>query len=160
MDCRCGPCQHIKPHFHEMSNEFPNVVFLQVDEGSNKDVVQAAGIRAFPTFQFFMDFKKVDEMKGASVDGLRGKIESWSKKVFNPFANGAGNKLGSNASGGSAASAAAARALKNANSNVCSMDNKAACVMGSNDVALESGSAPKVEESNVNGGILEMVWDI
>ena len=48
----CGPCQLIKPFFHEKSNEFKDKInFLQVDVDDQSKISEEAGVRAMPTFQ-------------------------------------------------------------------------------------------------------------
>lgn len=46
-----------------------------------KDVAQTCGITAMPTFQFFKDGKKVDEVKGADVQQLNTKIGYYTAAV-------------------------------------------------------------------------------
>jgi thiol-disulfide isomerase/thioredoxin len=35
----CGPCQYIKPHFHELPKEYPSVIFLEVDVDENAVII-------------------------------------------------------------------------------------------------------------------------
>ncbi|CAH0482596.1 unnamed protein product [Peronospora belbahrii] len=83
----CGPCQHIKPVYHQLSNQFHDVVFLEVDEAQNRSLIGALGVRGFPTFQFYLNQGKVDELVGADPNQLRAKIEQWRQAAFNPFAS-------------------------------------------------------------------------
>lgn len=54
-------------------------------------------MRGFPTFHFYLNQQKVDELVGADQNKLRQKIEQWRQSAFNPFASpgvtlgGAGN---------------------------------------------------------------------
>lgn len=50
-------------------------------------------MRGFPTFQFYVNKSKVDELVGADQNALRQKIEQWRQSAFNPFAS-AGVSLG------------------------------------------------------------------
>eukprot|EP00578_Thalassiosira_sp_NH16_P003601 CAMPEP_0181134454 /NCGR_PEP_ID=MMETSP1071-20121207/32097_1 /TAXON_ID=35127 /ORGANISM="Thalassiosira sp., Strain NH16" /LENGTH=105 /DNA_ID=CAMNT_0023220975 /DNA_START=185 /DNA_END=502 /DNA_ORIENTATION=+ len=70
----CGPCQMVAPHFESMSQEHTSVIFVKVDVDAQSDIAQKCGIRAMPTFQFFKGGKKVDEMQGANVAGLKQKV--------------------------------------------------------------------------------------
>ena len=54
----------------------------------------ASGIRAFPTFQFFVNGRKVDEMKGADEAQLERKVVQWQAEAGGSSFAGAGNTLG------------------------------------------------------------------
>ena len=49
----CPPCVTATPIFAKMSNDFPQVTFLKVDVDMNKEIAQAEGIEAMPTFKLF-----------------------------------------------------------------------------------------------------------
>lgn len=83
----CGPCQHIKPVYHQLSDQYHDVVFLEVDEAQNRSLIGALGVRGFPTFHFYVNQNKVDELVGADSNQLRAKIEQWRQSAFNPFAS-------------------------------------------------------------------------
>ena len=70
----CGPCQMIAPHFEAMSQEYTNVIFVKVDVDDQSDIAQMCGVRAMPTFQFFKNGEKVDDMCGANINGLKEKV--------------------------------------------------------------------------------------
>jgi hypothetical protein len=79
---------------------------VQEDDGvEGKAIVAAAGISAFPTFYFFVDGTKRDEMKGANPTSLQEKVAQWHATVPRSFAGG-GAALGG---GGGPLDAAAAR---------------------------------------------------
>ncbi|OQS03753.1 hypothetical protein THRCLA_03951 [Thraustotheca clavata] len=83
----CGPCQMIKPRFHAFASQYPNVVFLEVNEANNEDLIHSIGIRGFPTFHFYINKSKVDELVGADPNTLQNKIETWQASAgYNPFA--------------------------------------------------------------------------
>jgi thioredoxin 1 len=71
---RCGPCKYIGPIFEKLSNEIDTVVFAKVDVDEADDVAGLCGISAMPTFQFYRNGQKVDELMGANVDALQQKI--------------------------------------------------------------------------------------
>ncbi|EQC33974.1 hypothetical protein SDRG_08653 [Saprolegnia diclina VS20] len=84
----CGPCQMIKPRFHAMADQYTDVVFLEVNEANNDDLIHSIGIRGFPTFHFYINKQKVDEMVGADPNTLQSKIEQWRASAGpNPFAS-------------------------------------------------------------------------
>ncbi|KAH8819306.1 thiol-disulfide exchange intermediate [Xylogone sp. PMI_703] len=73
----CGPCKVISPAFERLAKQHEsssNIKFAKVDVDKARDVAQACGITAMPTFQFFKDGKKVDEVKGADPQLLTSKI--------------------------------------------------------------------------------------
>lgn len=73
----CGPCKAISPGFEKLAVQHASstsIIFAKVDVDKAKDVAQACGITAMPTFQFFKDGKKVDEVRGADVQQLTTKI--------------------------------------------------------------------------------------
>lgn len=92
----CGPCQFIKPVFHQLPMQYPEVVFFSVDEGQNRSLISSLGVRGFPTFHFYVKGSKVDELVGANPDELKRKIEQWKQPIFNPFAS-EGMQLGGKA---------------------------------------------------------------
>ncbi|KJE96049.1 thioredoxin [Capsaspora owczarzaki ATCC 30864] len=72
----CGPCVRIAPFVDSLSTKYPNAVFLKVDVDKCKSVAQACGIRAMPTFQFFKNGAKIDDMTGADPAGLERKVQA------------------------------------------------------------------------------------
>ena len=68
----CGPCRSIAPTFEALAQSNSHVMFLKVngDTDDTRDLTMDAGIRSFPTFQFFRDGKKVSEFKGADPASL------------------------------------------------------------------------------------------
>lgn len=73
----CGPCKFISPVFDKLAKPHESstsIIFAQCDVDKAKDVAQACGITAMPTFQFFKHGNKVDEVKGADVQQLSTKI--------------------------------------------------------------------------------------
>lgn len=73
----CGPCQRIAPVFAQLSNKYTAAVFLKVDVDQCQETAQSNGVRAMPTFMFFRNKTKLDEMRGADVVGLEAKIKQW-----------------------------------------------------------------------------------
>ena len=66
----------IAPAFEKMSNEFPGAIFVKVDVDAQEGISRMCGIRAMPTFQFFKNGEKVDELQGANVQALTAKVQS------------------------------------------------------------------------------------
>ncbi|KAJ3116411.1 Cytoplasmic thioredoxin isoenzyme 2 [Physocladia obscura] len=70
----CGSCKAISPVFAELSRDNDNLVFFKVDVDEVPEAAEAAGIRALPTFQFYQQGKKVDELVGAHAAKLKGLV--------------------------------------------------------------------------------------
>lgn len=70
----CGPCRMIGPKFEEMSKEFTDVIFFKVDVDDSSDVAEQEGVSAMPTFKFYKNGRKIDELCGASEEKLRALI--------------------------------------------------------------------------------------
>ncbi|KAI9662705.1 MAG: Cytoplasmic thioredoxin isoenzyme 2 [Alyxoria varia] len=71
----CGPCKAIAPQIVKYSDEFPNARFYKVDVDEVPDVAQELGIRAMPTFLFFKNGEKVQEVVGANATAIKAAIE-------------------------------------------------------------------------------------
>lgn len=81
----CGPCKAISPTFEKLSVPYSSsdsIIFAKCDVDKAKDVAQLCGISAMPTFQFFKNGKKVDEIRGADVQQLNVKIGYYTTAVL------------------------------------------------------------------------------
>lgn len=58
----CGPCNDIAPTVKELSERYSDVVFNEVDVDVAPDVVQELGVRGPPTFVFFKNTQRVNEL--------------------------------------------------------------------------------------------------
>ena len=77
---RCGPCKFIGPIFEKLAEEYTEIVFVKVDVDEAEEVAGKCGIQAMPTFQFFRNGKKIQEMKGADQAKLTALINELQKK--------------------------------------------------------------------------------
>ncbi|KAN0035423.1 hypothetical protein ACTA71_004692 [Dictyostelium dimigraforme] len=87
----CGPCKMISPYFEQLSSEYKDVIFLKVDVDQCKSTTQSQGVRAMPTFKFFIERKQVHEFSGADKNQLKSSIERLQPQLS--FAS-QGNALG------------------------------------------------------------------
>ena len=102
----CGPCKVISPGFDRLAKQHEgstSIIFAKVDVDKAKDVAQACGITAMPTFQFFKSGKKIDEVKGADVQQLNTKVGYYTAAVSKE-SPGQGAKAGASSAGSSGAS--------------------------------------------------------
>eukprot|EP00658_Telonema_sp_P-2_P008523 TRINITY_DN13216_c0_g1_i4.p1 TRINITY_DN13216_c0_g1~~TRINITY_DN13216_c0_g1_i4.p1 ORF type:complete len:652 (-),score=166.73 TRINITY_DN13216_c0_g1_i4:204-2159(-) len=73
----CGPCRMMEPAFRATAAEFAGrAVFLKVDVNTNHETAAMCGVRAMPTFQFFLDGVMEREFSGADKRGLHHYTET------------------------------------------------------------------------------------
>jgi len=61
-----------------MARDFSNLaifVKVDVDDADTQKIAHKCGIQAMPTFQFYKNGVKVDELQGADEESLRNKVE-------------------------------------------------------------------------------------
>ncbi|KAJ3070310.1 Hsp90 cochaperone [Podochytrium sp. JEL0797] len=63
----CGPCKAVAPRFEALAAQFPNVTFLKVDVDEMKEIAQRYEVTAMPTFMFFQNGAKLDQVVGAEI---------------------------------------------------------------------------------------------
>ncbi|WCJ34513.1 Thioredoxin superfamily protein [Euphorbia peplus] len=68
----CEVCSQIFPAFRRLSNEFPKLSFVYADIDECPETTR--NIRYTPTFQFYRDGERVDEMFGAGEERLRDRL--------------------------------------------------------------------------------------
>ncbi|KAF8650336.1 hypothetical protein AX16_005277 [Volvariella volvacea WC 439] len=82
----CPPCRMIEPVFEQLASEKSakagqpskaGAVFAKIDLGVGMAgmVANEYSVRVTPTFMFFLDGKKIEEMKGASPHELRTQVD-------------------------------------------------------------------------------------
>lgn len=86
----CPPCRAIKPAYESIASQFSQqyvgrgvrFVDIELGVGEGRTLASRFGVSATPTFIFFKDGKKADEMKGADKRGLENKIETFLEDCF------------------------------------------------------------------------------
>mmetsp|Transcript_963 Transcript_963/g.628 ORF Transcript_963/g.628 Transcript_963/m.628 type:complete len:154 (+) Transcript_963:97-558(+) len=74
----CGPCKVIAPKFDELSDKYPDAVFLKVIGDSTptaSQLMKREGVRSVPSFHYFKDGEKVDVVNGANADAIEAAIK-------------------------------------------------------------------------------------
>ncbi|CDH53159.1 predicted protein [Lichtheimia corymbifera JMRC:FSU:9682] len=75
----CGPCKLIAPKFKTFAAENSDVTYAKIDVDDVADVAAEVGVRAMPTFVFYLDGQKFDEVVGANAAKLKEAIEKLAK---------------------------------------------------------------------------------
>lgn len=73
----CGPCKVIAPKFDELSDKYPDAVFLKVIGDANPDaskLMKREGVRSVPSFHYFKNGEKVDVVNGANAEAIEAAI--------------------------------------------------------------------------------------
>jgi len=72
----CGPCKRIAPALKDLAEKYPDSLqVLKVNVDDAEDVGRDCNIKAMPTFFFYKNAQKIDELTGANEPKLREKVE-------------------------------------------------------------------------------------
>lgn len=63
----------------KLAEQYDSIKFIKVDVDENSETAEAYQVAAMPTFKFFKDGIKEDELTGANVEKLKEKVEKFSK---------------------------------------------------------------------------------
>ncbi|KAH9047716.1 DUF862-domain-containing protein [Lactarius hengduanensis] len=88
----CGPCRMIEPAFEDLAHAKSRgrgdgkVAFAKVDlgVGMGEAVARQYGVSATPTFGFFLDGKRIHELKGVNAPELRTQVDLLLYQAFPP----------------------------------------------------------------------------
>lgn len=75
----CGPCKAIAPMVDKWSsNQYADskVDFFKVDVDGVAEVAKELEVSAMPTFMLFKDGKKIEQVIGADLRGLKTKLDA------------------------------------------------------------------------------------
>ncbi|KAK5579800.1 hypothetical protein RB653_009487 [Dictyostelium firmibasis] len=70
------PCRAIAPTFSKLSNEYPSIIFIQVDIDKLITHPLVKTIRSVPTFQMYSNSSLVEEFSGADPSRLKSMVEA------------------------------------------------------------------------------------
>jgi thioredoxin 1 len=76
----CGPCKYIYPLIEELCERVPHIYIFKVDvdndgEGEENKISSVTGVTSMPTFHFYKNKEKIDELCGANKIELLQKIK-------------------------------------------------------------------------------------
>ncbi|KAL3760480.1 hypothetical protein ACHAWU_004918 [Discostella pseudostelligera] len=74
----CGPCKVIAPKFDQLSEAYPNSVFIKVIGDATPDaskLMKREGVRSVPSFHYFKNGEKVDVVNGANAEAIEAAIK-------------------------------------------------------------------------------------
>jgi thiol-disulfide isomerase/thioredoxin len=73
----CVNCIVIAPKFEELSDKYPDAVFLKVIGDASPEaskLMKREGVRSVPSFHYFMKGEKVDVINGANAEAIEAAI--------------------------------------------------------------------------------------
>lgn len=73
----CGPCKVIAPKFDELSDKYPQAVFIKVIGDASPEasvLMKREGVRSVPSFHYFKNGEKVDVVNGANAAAVEAGI--------------------------------------------------------------------------------------
>jgi thioredoxin 1 len=74
----CGPCERIRPAYERMARDRVSVLFVGVDAAEsveNRALALSAAVRAYPTFHFYVNMRRVAEITGADEARIAALVE-------------------------------------------------------------------------------------
>ena len=86
----------VAPRFEQLSKQYPNVQFLKVNVDQHQDISGKYGVRAMPTFLFFKNGSKLDEVVGADINKVERLTAQYASGGSSTF-QGKGHRLGDGA---------------------------------------------------------------
>lgn len=77
----CGPCKVVLPKFVELSDKYPNVIFLKCIGDSSAEagaLMKREGVRSVPAFHFWKGGSRVEVVNGARIE----EVETFVKNAM------------------------------------------------------------------------------
>jgi len=74
----CGPCKMVAPRIDALSTRYPDVKFVHVDSDELAGLFKREGIKAYPTFKFFLNgtVQNDKEVKGADANKVEQSVKA------------------------------------------------------------------------------------
>lgn len=89
----CPPCKQIAPIYAHLSSTHASpgkFTFVKINVDEQRELAATHGVSAMPTFVLFKGGKRVGEVRGADVRGLKGVVEG----VVKEMGQGGGKEVG------------------------------------------------------------------
>ena len=80
----CGPCKRIAPVFEKLSQEYSDIVFMEVDV--DKCIGFAGNIKSLPTFNFIHNKNSIMSFSGADEKNLTVSMTKFNEYLNNIYA--------------------------------------------------------------------------
>ena len=75
----CGPCQHIKPKFEEITQRYKNKIqFFKFELSDHQELADHLQVHNVPTFFFIQDGHILEQFSGANEARLRSTVAKLS----------------------------------------------------------------------------------
>lgn len=70
----CAPCKAIAPEIVKLSETHPDARFYKIDVDEHPEIAAELEVRAMPTFIFFKDGKKLEQVVGANKPAIEAVV--------------------------------------------------------------------------------------
>lgn len=76
----CGPCRVIGPDIVKLSDSYSHARFCKVDVDEHPEIAAELEVRAMPTFIFFKDGEKIQQVVGANKPAIEAIVVEHAPK--------------------------------------------------------------------------------
>lgn len=76
----CGPCKVIAPEIVKLSEAHAHARFYKIDVDEHPEIAAELEVRAMPTFIFFKDGKKIEQVVGANKPAIEAVVVEHTPK--------------------------------------------------------------------------------
>lgn len=77
----CGHCERVKPLIEDLSKEFNNVVFFEIEVSKAPELAKSEKAKGFPHIVYFKQTDAVpsDRTEGANIQEIKNKVAALAK---------------------------------------------------------------------------------
>lgn len=77
----CGHCERVKPLIEDLSKEFNNVVFFEIEVSKAPELANSEKAKGFPHIVYFKETDAVpsDRTEGANIQEIKNKVATLAK---------------------------------------------------------------------------------
>lgn len=78
----CGHCERVKPLIEDLSKEFNNVVFFEIEVTNAPELTRSEKAKGFPHIVYFKETDAVpsDRTEGANIQEIKNKVAALANK--------------------------------------------------------------------------------